>query len=70
LKPTERQLESLVESKRSPYLRVMGFLYVRYAVKREEVWDWLSPYIDETEPIVIEILTRVDHLNPCKFFVT
>jgi len=58
LKPTERQLESLVESKQSPFLRVLGFLYIRYCVKREEVWEWLSPYIDEQQKIQIERLTE------------
>mmetsp|Transcript_26296 Transcript_26296/g.49089 ORF Transcript_26296/g.49089 Transcript_26296/m.49089 type:complete len:186 (-) Transcript_26296:181-738(-) len=32
--------------------------YIRYCVKREEVWDWLSPYIDDTEKIQIERLTE------------
>mmetsp|Transcript_37481 Transcript_37481/g.72621 ORF Transcript_37481/g.72621 Transcript_37481/m.72621 type:complete len:277 (+) Transcript_37481:462-1292(+) len=58
LKPTERQLESLVESKQSPFLRVLGFLYIRYCVKREDVWEWLSPYIDDKEKIQIERLTE------------
>mmetsp|Transcript_26298 Transcript_26298/g.49103 ORF Transcript_26298/g.49103 Transcript_26298/m.49103 type:complete len:325 (-) Transcript_26298:181-1155(-) len=58
LKPTERQIESLIVSKQSPFLRVLGFLYIRYCVKREEVWDWLSPYIDDTEKIQIERLTE------------
>jgi len=58
MKPTERQLEQLVESKQSPYLRVMGFLYLRYCAPRAVVWDWLSPYIDETEGIQVERLTK------------
>jgi len=61
MKPTERQLEMLVESKQSPYLRVLGFLYIRYCAPRtqEGVWAWLSPYIDETEEVIIERISKL-----------
>lgn len=33
----------------SPYIRCMGFLYLRYGCDPKELWEWFSPYIDDPE---------------------
>jgi len=33
----------------SPYIRAIGFLYLRYTIDPEKLWTWLSPYLDDAE---------------------
>ena len=33
----------------SPYIRCIGFLYLRYGCDPKEIWEWVSPYIDDPE---------------------
>jgi pre-mRNA-splicing factor 38B len=44
-----RQLRRLVDSAESPYLRCAGFLYVRYGLPPDQLWDWLGDYILDDE---------------------
>lgn len=45
-----RMLRKLLNNQESPYLRAAGFLYVRYGLPHDTLWDWLGEYIldDET----------------------
>lgn len=33
----------------SPYIRVIGFLYLRYTCDPEKLWSWYEPYLDDPE---------------------
>jgi len=37
----------------SPYIRCIGFLYLRYAVDPNIVWSWMEPYLYDEEPVQI-----------------
>lgn len=42
-----------------PHLRAIGFLYIRFAVEPKQLWNWLSPYFDESE----EFEPFMDHVK-------
>ncbi|KAG2184727.1 hypothetical protein INT43_000640 [Umbelopsis isabellina] len=50
---TVKQVEGLIDHGDSPYIRGVGFLYLRYVCAPKELWDWLGPYIDDDEEITI-----------------
>ncbi|CAM0142464.1 unnamed protein product [Umbelopsis sp. WA50703] len=50
---TVKQVEGLIDHTDSPYIRGVGFLYLRYVCAPKELWDWLGPYIDDDEEITI-----------------
>lgn len=38
----------------SPYIRAIGFLYLRYAGEPSSIWGWIEPYLYDDEPIAIK----------------
>ncbi|OZJ06980.1 hypothetical protein BZG36_00051 [Bifiguratus adelaidae] len=46
-----KQIEGLIDHVDSPYIRGVGFLYLRYVCKPDQLWDWLGPYIDDEEEL-------------------
>ena len=37
----------------SPYIRCIGFLYLRYAADPSTLWSWFEPYLHDEEPVQI-----------------
>lgn len=37
----------------SPYIRCIGFLYLRYAVEPSSLWKWFEPYLYDEEPVQV-----------------
>ncbi len=46
---TRKQLTSLITHGDSPYIRAIGFLYLRYGCDPKEMWEWFAPYVDDPE---------------------
>uniref|UniRef100_A0A914W808 Pre-mRNA-splicing factor 38 n=1 Tax=Plectus sambesii TaxID=2011161 RepID=A0A914W808_9BILA len=51
LKLTRKQLVSLINHADSPYLRGMGFMYIRFCQPPADLWAWIEPYLDDEEEI-------------------
>jgi pre-mRNA-splicing factor 38B len=49
LKLTESQVKYLLENIDSPFIRCIGFLYVRYLADPKELWNILSPYLSDQQ---------------------
>lgn len=49
LRLTRKQVMGLIKHKDSPYIRALGLMYIRYTQPPESLWDWLSPYLEDTE---------------------
>jgi pre-mRNA-splicing factor 38B len=59
LRMTSHQLDLTLKHADSPYIRAIGFLYLRYVGPPDQVYEWISPYLyDEEEFTVLE---RVEH---------
>jgi pre-mRNA-splicing factor 38B len=48
---TVPQMQTLLDHTDSPYIRAVGFLYLRYTCPPKEMWKWLEPYIDDEEEV-------------------
>ncbi|CAH0517384.1 unnamed protein product [Peronospora belbahrii] len=46
---TVKQMQGLLRHKDSPYIRVIGFLYLRFTCDPEELWTWFEPYLEDLE---------------------
>eukprot|EP00731_Ephydatia_muelleri_P023892 Em0016g163a len=51
LKLTRRQLKTMLNHHDSPYIRGIGFMYIRYCQPPFDFWDWYEPYINDEEEI-------------------
>ncbi|KAK6033872.1 PRP38 family protein [Cooperia oncophora] len=48
---TRKQLISMINSRVSPYIRGLGFMYIRYTQPPADLWEWFEPYLDDEEEI-------------------
>ncbi|TDH73741.1 hypothetical protein CCR75_003647 [Bremia lactucae] len=46
---TRKQMLGLLRHKDSTYIRVVGFLYLRYTCEPEDLWTWFEPYLEDPE---------------------
>lgn len=51
VKLTRKQLISMINSRVSPYIRGLGFMYIRYTQPPADLWEWFEPYLDDEEEI-------------------
>ncbi|KAK7580483.1 hypothetical protein V9T40_001112 [Parthenolecanium corni] len=51
LKLTRKQVIGLITHPDSPYIRGLGFMYIRYTQPPADLWDWYEPYLDDPEEL-------------------
>ena len=51
---TAHQMDLTLKHADSPYIRGIGFLYLRYTGPPEEMWKWIQPYIHDEEELKVE----------------
>ncbi|KAL6993278.1 suppressor of rad53 null lethality [Sarracenia purpurea var. burkii] len=49
MKLTVKQMHGLLKHTDSPYIRCIGFLYLRYAADPKTLWNWFEPYVKDDE---------------------
>jgi pre-mRNA-splicing factor 38B len=49
LKLTRKQVGGLMAHNDSPYIRALGFMYVRYTQTPGDLWSWYADYLDDEE---------------------
>ncbi|KAF5192786.1 Pre-mrna splicing factor sr-like [Thalictrum thalictroides] len=49
MKLTVKQMHGLLKHADSPYIRAIGFLYLRYAADPKTLWGWFEPYVKDDE---------------------
>ena len=56
LKLTRQQVKTMLDHPDSPYIRCLGFLYLRVAMANgyKEIWKWFEPYLLDTEEFNID----------------
>lgn len=50
---SEKQMTLMLTHEDSPYIRCIGFLYLRYACEPRELWKWVQPYLYDEEPVQV-----------------
>jgi len=51
MKLTRKQVIGLMNHADSPYIRGLGFMYVRFTQPPADLWEWFEPYIDDSEEV-------------------
>ncbi|KAK9703275.1 PRP38 family [Popillia japonica] len=54
LKLTRKQLNGLITHCDSPYIRALGFMYIRYVLPPAQLLDWYEPYLDDEEELDVK----------------
>ncbi|XP_043942001.1 pre-mRNA-splicing factor 38B [Protopterus annectens] len=54
LKLTRKQVMGLITHTDSPYIRALGFMYIRYTQPPTDLWDWFEPYLDDEEEMDVK----------------
>ncbi|XP_054797312.1 pre-mRNA splicing factor SR-like 1 isoform X1 [Prosopis cineraria] len=49
MKLTVKQMHGLLKHPDSPYIRAVGFLYLRYFADPKTLWNWFEPYVKDEE---------------------
>ncbi|XP_059483808.1 pre-mRNA-splicing factor 38B isoform X6 [Neocloeon triangulifer] len=49
LKLTRKQLNGLLTHPDSPYIRGLGFMYIRYTQPPADLWDWYDEFLEDEE---------------------
>ncbi|XP_032220073.1 pre-mRNA-splicing factor 38B [Nematostella vectensis] len=51
LRLTRKQLNGLLTHTDSPYIRALGFMYIRYCQPPADLWEWYEPYLEDEEEV-------------------
>ncbi|XP_075989570.1 pre-mRNA-splicing factor 38B-like [Anticarsia gemmatalis] len=51
LRLTRKQVNGLLQHTDSPYIRALGFMYIRYTQPPADLFDWYADYLDDEEEI-------------------
>lgn len=46
---TVKQMSGLLEAEGTPYVRAIGFLYLRYTCPPNDLWKWFEPFLEDEE---------------------
>ena len=54
LQITTHQIRRMLNHTDSPYIRALGFLYLRHACDPKELWTWCKPFVADPEELYVE----------------
>lgn len=49
LKLTRKQVNGLINHCDSPYIRALGFMYIRYTLPPKDLLEWFEDYLEDEE---------------------
>jgi pre-mRNA-splicing factor 38B len=58
LRLTRRQVESLLRSQQSPYLRALGLLYIRFCALPDTQWELYDSMLFDDEEVTLTAVTK------------
>jgi pre-mRNA-splicing factor 38B len=63
LRMTDHQMDLTLKHADSPYIRGIGFLYLRYAGPPDQIWRWIEPYLYDDEELIVEAAGKRSNNN-------
>ncbi|CAG2175962.1 unnamed protein product, partial [Oppiella nova] len=51
LKLTRKQVNGLIRHKDSPYIRSLGFMYIRFTQPPQHLFNWFAPFLEDEEEV-------------------
>lgn len=71
LKLTRKQVMGLIEHQDSPYIRALGFMYVRYTQNPQDLFYWYEDYLDDEEvSLFFSLFSPILKLNNYNFLLS
>lgn len=64
------QLNGLLKHKDSPYIRALGFLYIRYTQPPSDFWKWFEPYLEDEEEVEVKAGVTMTIGELCRHMIT
>eukprot|EP00088_Acartia_fossae_P040030 TRINITY_DN4166_c0_g1_i1.p1 TRINITY_DN4166_c0_g1~~TRINITY_DN4166_c0_g1_i1.p1 ORF type:complete len:208 (+),score=58.61 TRINITY_DN4166_c0_g1_i1:41-625(+) len=55
LRLTKKQMYSMLNHCDSPYIRGLGFMYLRFTLPPMDIWKWFEPYLEDEEVCISSI---------------
>merc|ERR1712093_892234 len=53
MRPSAQQIQMLVDHGDSPYIRALGFVFLRYVCPPKTIWAWYEHYVSDEEEIYL-----------------
>merc|ERR1719473_192225 len=53
MRPSAQQIQMLLQHQDSPYIRALGFVFLRYVCPPKTIWAWYEPYINDEEELYL-----------------
>ena len=50
---TPAELTTMITHKDSPYIRAVGFLYLRLVCEPKNLWSWFRPYVSDKAALTV-----------------
>uniref|UniRef100_G3PQV2 Pre-mRNA-splicing factor 38B n=1 Tax=Gasterosteus aculeatus aculeatus TaxID=481459 RepID=G3PQV2_GASAC len=63
LKLTRKQLMGLITHTDSPYIRALGFMYIRYTQPPADLIDWYDGFLDDEEMPIVQQVNWILYLS-------
>uniref|UniRef100_A0A3P9JIG2 Pre-mRNA-splicing factor 38B n=4 Tax=Oryzias TaxID=8089 RepID=A0A3P9JIG2_ORYLA len=63
LKLTRKQLMGLITHTDSPYIRALGFMYIRYTQPPTDLLDWYDGFLDDEEMPIVQQVNWILYLS-------
>jgi pre-mRNA-splicing factor 38B len=54
LRMTSQQMDNTLSHPDSPYIRAIGFLYLRFSCPPDQMFGWIEPYLQDEEEFTVE----------------
>lgn len=54
LRLTRKQVNGLISHADSPYIRALGFMYIRFTQPPADLFDWYEEYLQDEEEIDVK----------------
>jgi hypothetical protein len=62
---TYKQMDVMLKHKDSPYIRCIGFLYLRFYCEPKSMYEFFMPYLDDMEEFSAAIGQKQKTCVPC-----
>lgn len=49
LRPTRKQVNTMIKYKDAPFIRAIGFLFIRFTQPPDQLWTWFSKFLSDEE---------------------
>ena len=62
MKLTVKQVNGLINHTDSPYIRGLGFMYIRYSQPPQDLWSWFEGYLQDEEVMKVESSQSINRI--------